>query len=185
MRKEEDKRRTEEFVVDVYMKYRSKLLRIAQKYVDTEEACEDVFHDAIICIINKADFLRGLPDPKLEAYLCLLMRGISIDRYRKEQKQYQMDMSDELINICFKSKNSAQGSSVEKINKVELDMMLSGLSEEDKMLLIGKYYLGLDVKELIEIFGGTSSSIRTKLCRIRKKVFNEWRSSELRMEDFL
>ena len=74
---------------------------------------------------------------------------------------------------------------MEAVGKVELAMMLKDISNEDLTLLIGKYYLDLDTKELAKICGITSTAARSRIHRARKRLLDEWKKNGLNMGDFI
>ena len=87
----------QEFIEALYTQYRGRLFRLVRTYISTPAAQEDVFHDVFVCIIQKAELLSKLPKPKLEAYLCLIARGVSVDYLRKNHCTEVVDLEDSVI----------------------------------------------------------------------------------------
>lgn len=172
------------FLETLYEQYKGIMLRTIRKYLGYSSSGEDVFHEAFIRIIKKADLLIDMPSNKLEAYILLVVRSVSIDHLRKTHRVVHVDTTDESILDLFYQQSLNAEPSIDQFNKVELSIMMQKLPLEDQMLLIGKYYLGLSTIELVQIIGGTSTGVRTKLHRAKKRIFEEWSNSGLKMEDF-
>lgn len=173
------------FLEDLYEKYRIPLLRIVRKYIGASNACEDVFHEVFIRIIKNAEKLYLFSEPKLEAYIFLVARGVSFDYLRKHYRHKQVDVADDDLLDHLIQQEQQELNALNAFDKIHLAEMVKSLPAEDQLLLIGKYYLGLDVNELVVITGGTPTAVRSKLHRAKKKAFQEWSQAGLSMEDFL
>ena len=175
----------QDFIEDLYEQYKMYLLGLVHRCICDENACEDVFHDVFLRIIRKAELLITLPKPKLEAYMCLMVRGISIDYLRKNHYADQVDLEDDIIFDFIEKQRIHQDhlSSVE--NKAMLAMILEDIPKEDQILLLGKYYLELNTKELTDIVGGTQTAVRSKVHRARQKLLAQWRKNGLNLGDFI
>lgn len=173
------------FIESIYENYKRPLLRIIYKHIGDYDACEDVLHEVFIRIIKDAETLSSFPKEKIEAYIYLIARWVSIDYLRRvyKERQINVDVDDTLLNSLISSNQTAT-KSFNPINKIDLKLLLSELSAEEQLLLIGKYYLNLSTEELINIVGGTSIGLRSKIHRAKKRVFNSWIQAGLHMEDF-
>ena len=173
------------FIEDLYNRYKLPLLKIIRKYIGNSDMCEDIFHEVFIRIIRKAKMLNQFPRPKLETYIFSIARGVSIDFLRKENKLVQIDIGDEDFLNILETNNQLKSRILNPLKKVELILMLETLPAEERLLLVGKYYLGLSIDDLAEILGYTSTAVRSKIHRAKKHVINEWSKSKLNMEDFI
>lgn len=172
------------FLEDLYDRYKNPVLKIVHKHIGDPNICEDIFHEIFIRIIRNAEMLYTLPKPKLEAYIFLIAKGVSIDHLRKKYKNMHVDMDDELLSLLA-GQQQIETSSFDAFEKINLTLMIKSLPVEDQILLVGKYYLGLSINDLVSIIGGTSTAIRSKLHRAKKKAFQEWTQSGLNMGDFI
>lgn len=175
---------SDSFIEKLYTNYRKVILSVIARYIGDQSFQEDVFHDIFIRILSKAEFLSTLPQHKLETYLLLMARGISIDFLRKNHLNKMSDLPDDIIIELVSLQRMSSGS-VESVDKVELSMMLGCISNEDLTLLIGKYYLNLDSKELANICGMTSTAVRSRIHRAKKQLLQEWGKAGLNMGDFI
>ena len=172
------------FLDELYDRYKRPLLKIVYKHIGDPNISEDLFQDIFIRIIKQAELLYTLPKPKLEAYIFLIAKGVSYDYLRKKYKNVEVDITDDVIESLGVEGKQLTPSGMDAFQKADLAMMLDSLPSEDKLLLIGKYYLGLSIDDLTSVVGGTRSSIKSKLHRARKRAFEEWTKSGISMEDF-
>ena len=172
------------FIEEIYSQYKLPLLRVIRKHLGNTSACEDVLHDVIIQIIGKTELLHSLPKYKMEAYIFLIAHGVSYDFLKKKYRHAEIDLTEDLIE-SISGKYLASPEPMDTFSRIELSVMLDGISEEDRLLLIGKYYLELSTKELQKLVGGTSTAIRSKIHRAKKKLLEQWRAMGLCLEDFL
>lgn len=184
MQRKPQNQKLQAFLEDLYDRYKNPVLKIVHKHIGDSDICEDIFHEIFIRIIRNAEMLYTLPKPKLEAYIFLIAKGVSIDYLRKKYKNMQVDIDDELLSILA-GQQKIETASFDAFEKINLTLMIKSLPVEDQILLVGKYYLGLSINDLVSIIGGTSTAIRSKLHRAKKKVFQEWTQSGLNMEDFI
>lgn len=173
------------FLENLYDRYKIPLLGLIHKYIGYSGEYEDIFHEVFIRIIRNAEMLCRLPQPKVEAYIFLIARGVSIDHLRKTHTSAQVDVADDFVLNLLEKRNSFKTSSFDPLKRVDLALMMENLPAEERVLLMGKYYLGLSTDELVEIVGGTPTGIRSKIHRARKRVFGEWTKSGLNIEDFI
>ena len=175
----------QDFIEELYDQYKVPLLCVIRKYIVAKDASEDIFQEVIVRIIQNAQMLSGLPRPKLEAYIFLVARGVSIDYLRSVSKKDEISIEiDYVLDLLSKDSQHAKNQS-DSIRKADLIIMMENIPTEEKILLIGKYYLGLSTKELANFVDGSPVAIRSKVFRARKKLFEEWTQAGLRMEDFL
>lgn len=172
------------FVEELYTNYKTVILSVVARYIEDRSFQEDVFHDIFIRILKKEDFLSTLSRPKLETYLLLMARGVSVDFLRRNHLNKRSDLPDDIIMELVTAQRRSFGA-VESVGKVELAMMLKDISNEDLTLLIGKYYLDLEAKELANICGITSTAVRSRIHRAKKRLLSEWKKNGLNMGDFI
>ena len=172
------------FIEGIYNDYRKILLRIISRYIADQDLRNDVYQDVFLQIIKRADFLLTLERPQLESYLLMMTRGTAIDYLKKNRYKEYVDLEDDvLIEIIEKQRRKALGACT-ATGKVELKMILEDVPADDLILILGKYYLGLSIDELAKLRGSNPATIRNRIHRIKKRISNKWRASNLRMEDF-
>ena len=171
------------FVETLYEEHRFLLLNTIRKHIGPSEDCEDVFHEVFIRIIENADFLSKFPKNKLKAYILLIAHGVSIDYLRRQYRNPEISFDDDIL-LNTVSTTEGLSKSYDDFNRIDLSLILESVSPEERILLLGKYYLGLSGNELANIVGASAIAVRSQLHRAKKKVFNEWTKSGLHLEDF-
>lgn len=168
---------------NLYNNYKIPILKIINRFVGSSSDCEDIFHEVFIRIIKKAETITTLPKRKQATYIYLIARGVTIDYLRNNHANDHVNLEyDAFIDLLDKN---AKSSPYNSFQKVDLSLMLDGISADEKDLLIGKYYLGLSTDELADLVGETPVAIRSKLLRAKRKVFSAWKQSGISMGDFL
>lgn len=175
----------DQFIESLYHGYRNLILKIAYKYVSNASVVEDILQDTFVQIIRKAEFLCSMERHKLEAYLILMVRGLSVDYLRKNHCGDQVDVTDETLLSMIGQQAITYEKTANEFNKAELFLMINKLPPEDQFLLIGRYYLEMSIRELVTYMGGTETGMRSKVLRARKRAFKTWKEYGLSMEDFL
>lgn len=171
------------FIESLYEEHRLLLLNTIRRYVGVSEDCEDIFHEVFIRIIENADNLIQFPANKLKAYILLIAYGVSIDYLRRKYRNPEICIDDDILfnTVC---KTDKKQDVYDPFNKVDLSLILDTIPQEQRVLLIGKYYLGLSGEELACLVGGSSVAVRSQLHRAKKKVLEEWKKAGLCLEDF-
>lgn len=177
--------KNQHFIEAVYSRYKVPLLCVIRKYIGSKDDCEDIFQEVIVRIIKNAELLIRLPQPKLEAYIFLIARGVSIDYLRTLNRKAEICLENDIVLDVLSRKNRQATTCPDSIRKADLFMMMEKMPADEKILLIGKYYLGLSINELNELVGGSQSALRSKIFRARKKLLEEWAQEGLILEDFL
>lgn len=175
----------EGFVEMLYVNYRAAIFSVIARYIGKPSEREDVFHDVFVKILRKAEFLSALPQHKLETYLLLMARGVTIDYLRKNDFYHQSDLPDDMIADLLHARKLRSSDRVDETDKIELSMMLQCIPPEDVTLLIGRYYLNLDSKELAEMCDITPTAVRSRVHRARKRLLEAWKETGLSMGDFI
>ena len=175
---------TSGFVEKLYADYKPMLLRTAYRYLEAEDLCEDMVHDAFLRIICNAGKLCDFAPNQLSSYLYTTVRNLCLDYLRMHNRITPFDMADETFLELLAKKRAQNNSQISELQRAELRMMLSQLPAEDRALLVGHYSQKLTSAELAQTFGCTDAGMRTKIHRAKKRMLDIWEQSGLRMEDF-
>ena len=173
------------FLESLYNQKRSMMLKVVCKYIHEPDMREDVFHEVFIRLIKCENKLRKMTSEKIDAFIILIIRYVAIDYYRKMHYDNTVTFENDVLLNIIARKEMETGQYVNTFRKVELAMMMQQLTEEERILIIGRYYLGLSTAELCEIIGGSPERIRTRLFRAKERLHVLWQQSGVKMEDFL
>lgn len=165
-------------------KHEKLILRVVQNQIKDGNLHEDVYQEACLRIFRKIHPLMDMSPEQQQAHIVLMTRYAAIDYYRSTQKSHFVDMDDETLYYLLHQKEDREKAGISAQAKSELKMLLNHLSPEDRLLIVGKYYLGYSIAELTSITGGSAAQVKTKLHRAKKRLAEKWMGEKMRMEDF-
>ena len=181
--KETDNKRV--FLNMLYCEYRTFMLQIARMYIKDMTICEDVVHTAFITLIRNEERIRSFTPAKIKAYIILAVRHASFDLLQKQRRMNLISLPDNVLTELVSRSIEMKSASITPYNTVELKMIVEQLSEEDQVLLVGHYIVGLNSNELADMLHCTSGALRMKLQRARKRAVELFTSQGLSFTDFL
>ena len=130
---------------------------ICGNYHDSEECTSEVFFYAA----KNYDRIKSLDSHKLESYLYLTAKHITLNHIRKEKKNMNSLSLDE------------QTENIEDFNAYEvadIKLCLEGLSADDRELLYMRYVLELDCGTISGCFGINETAARKRLQYARERL---------------
>lgn len=147
----------------------------ARKYINNDNASsiEDVIQDCVENLLKKIHTLKALNCCALTSYIVYTVRNTSINYLRREKikKSHISPSNNEESNIDLKNLDlNPESIYLNSEFSSETWRILSKLPERDMDLLKGKYFLGLNDRELAELIGCQPSSVRMLLTRARRNA---------------
>ena len=161
-----------EFIRSLYEEYEKLLFATALKTAPTFHDAEEIVQESLVRLIPKAATLRGLERCTLTAYVVSTVRNTSFNLIRKRNRQRAATQPLEDAHL----ENTPQpGLSFDELliaaeNRHRLADAWQYLTEADRMVLEGRYFLELSDDELARQFGCKPGSIRVKLTRARRNA---------------
>ena len=181
-----DDEESRQFFVDLYLRYRPIMFKIASRYVDSIEVAEDIIHDTMVKLIEKKDLLIAFDGCTLRTYVVYAIRNMSISfiRRRSREKERVTVLDDESYEISKLSDNAPSPEEVVLVNerKSEFIKVWKTLPEDVRELLAGKYILQMSNVELAEEFGCNPDSIRMKLTRARRMALEQFKEGVFELD---
>lgn len=181
-----DDEESRQFFVDLYLRYRPIMFKIASRYVDSIEVAEDIIHDTMVKLIEKKDLLITFDGCTLRTYVVYAIRNMSISfiRRRSREKERVTVLDDESYEISKLSDNAPSPEEVVLVNerKSEFIKVWKTLPEDVRELLAGKYILQMSNVELAEEFGCNPDSIRMKLTRARRMALEQFKEGVFELD---
>lgn len=108
----------------------------------------------------------------LSAFVCRIVRNITVDRIRKRTADKRrcdlVTLTDEL-GECLSDPADASFPDAAALDDA-LNRFLSTLSEEDRVLLVRRYFYGDPHNELAALTGLHASTVRVRLHRLRRRL---------------
>ncbi len=128
----------------------------------SKEEAEDILQDVFIKFWKLFDRLKNLEN--IKAYLLRMARNRLIDLKRRERNVKFVELDEEIFN--FKSEDHA-----EKIKKKEfVKKIMENLEEEEREIIILRFYENLKFREISEILSINENTLRVKYLRILEKI---------------
>lgn len=172
-----------QFFVDLYLKYRPIMFKVASKYIDDIDMVEDIIHDVMVKLIEKRDLLITFDGCTLRTYVVYSIRNMSISfirrRSREKERATTYDNESYEISNLYDDAPSPEEVVLVKERKSEFVKVWETLPEDVRELLAGKYILQMSNVELAEEFGCSPDSIRMKLTRARRMALERFKEGAL------
>lgn len=170
----------QQFMISLYEEYNRLMFSTAKKYVSDHYATEDIVQESLINLLKNIKKIMTLERCNLAAYVVCTVRNTSINHLKKERTKKK--------HIVFSPVEGSDAEispapSVEELLLLKeelhiLSSIMKQLSEEERILLDGRYLLGLSDEEVAEMIRCKPSSVRMKLTRVRRKVFAMMKQNE-------
>lgn len=129
--------------------------------VGNRQEAEDLTQETFLKLVESIPSYRQ--DSTLKTYLFSIAKHTLVDSYDKKSRRQRL-MEKIKRNLPFTK--YAQNS----FKHAELLMLLDHLTNEERELIILKYYLGFSYKEISEITNLSTSHVGVKLSRAKEKL---------------
>lgn len=168
-----DDENSRQFFINLYREYRSLMYNTALGFVKNPASAEDLVHDALVKLIEKENTITKLERCTLTSYIVYTIRNLSKNYLRRQNLEHQYFIEADISDNEFRAvDNTPLPEEVMLMSEQRADFIKiwNTLPRDTKILLEGKYILGLSDEELAAEFGCNSNSIRMKLTRARRQV---------------
>ncbi len=151
--------------------------RLIGKPEDVEDVAQDVF-------LRLYYSLGQLSSPELfDRWLYRLTVNAAYDYMRKSKRRKESrmaDLSEAQMVMADASAGEVKGRKDEQQSTMRdfVHWLLSGVSEQDRILLMLKEVEGLSIKELEQIYGANESALKVRLFRARQRVLKAFDKSQ-------
>jgi RNA polymerase sigma-70 factor (ECF subfamily) len=146
--------------------------------VRSRELAEDIFQETFVKAIMTIKQGRYTENGKFRAWINRIAHNLIIDNYRQEKNE-QIISNDECEVDLFNNHKLSDGTIEDEMIKSQILMdvkkLIEYLPENQKEVLLLRYYQDLSFKEIADI---TGVSINTALGRMRYAILNMRRLAE-------
>ncbi|MDR0231151.1 MAG: sigma-70 family RNA polymerase sigma factor [Dysgonamonadaceae bacterium] len=146
--------------------------------VRNTELAEDIFQETFVKAILTIKQGRYTENGKFRAWISRIAHNLIIDNYRQEKNE-QMISNDEFEVDLFNNQKFSDGTIEDELVKdqimADVKKLIEYLPDNQKEVLILRYYQDLSFKEIADI---TGVSINTALGRMRYAILNMRRMAE-------
>lgn len=159
-----------EFFARLVDRYKDRVFALVIGLLKQKEDAEEITQDIFVKIF------RALPKfqrkAKFSTWLYRIAYNECISRLRKK-KVYMMSVENTNTNGLVSYQESSEQWQEAELQSKLLQKALNKLAESERALVHYFYFEDLTVDEICQINGLTASNVKTKLFRIRKKLFKE------------
>lgn len=157
------------YMLWLYEKFGALMLATAKQFVSDQSDCEDIIQDALISLLKKVHTLRNLRNCVLTSYIVATVRNTAINHLKQQNVEIEHTISIEDYFPEVESKAPSLDDMVILIErKAQLSKIWCMLPEKHRILLEGRYILGIPDEELAKQLHCKPSSVRMKLTRARR-----------------
>ncbi len=154
------------FLEELYRDYRKLMLWTARFYIENEQDQADVVHDSLVRMIGKVHTLRTLDRAELAGYVTATVRHAACNFLRQEQLHRRRSSL-----LWTDGVDHGEEDMIARLDARALLVALGKkLTEEERLLLEGKFLLGKTDEELARLLHCRPDSLRMKLTRARRSL---------------
>ena len=160
--------RNESAIKETTKKYSAYLSKIANNILFNPEDTKECVNDTYLAAWN------SMPENKpsvLSTYLGKIARHISIDLYRRKNRQkryaseYALSLSE--LEDCFAGDDTLEKVFDGKLLEEAINTFIHALPTDARKVFIGRYYFFDSIKSISNYCGISESSVKTMLYRLR------------------
>ena len=161
--------------------YRKRILGTISRLIGRPEDVEDVAQDVFLRLYFSLTQLRTAE--VFEPWLYRLTVNACYDYLRRQKRRHESRMSDlseqqVLMADAVAGGKADQDDQYHRGVREFVNTLLSGVSEEDRILLMLKEVEGLSLKELEQIYHVKENALKVRLFRARQRVLKAYESSK-------
>ena len=156
-----------EYMLWIYQEYHRLMFFTVKKYISNPADQEDIVQDSLERLIKKAPQIRTLDRFALTTYIVSTVRNTAINFLKRAKK------SPACTDQIDESGHAMSPDPIASLyHKFQLKSVWALLTEEERILLEGKYIIGYSDAELSERLNCRCSNIRMKLTRARRRALS-------------
>ena len=150
----------------IYNAVMQTLFRISYRIVNDEEAAEDIVHDSLIKMTEKAMVFPSMNDAKY--WLIRVVKNASLNyakRKGRERKAYEKALYEDKRKQDSGEVDLLKAEAIKKAKEA-----LNQLPEKLRMVLILREYADLNYKEIGRVLGITEGNVKVRVFRAREQL---------------
>ena len=151
-------------------KHKNLVFSIVLKILNNREDAEEIAQDTFVKAYQSLKSFEK--KSKFSTWLYRIAYNTAISKTRKKKIE-TVAMDDHLITNYSTDEITANINRLEENEQIRLmEKVMTGLPEEDHLLITLFYKADHSIEEISEIMGLTQSNVKVRLHRIRKKMYN-------------
>lgn len=153
--------------------------RIAACVLSSSEDAEECFNDALLAVWNSIPPNRPA---SLSAYICRITRNIALNRRKSATCRKRGGAEEPLpfaeLEECLPDRADITATDSAEISAV-IDRWLAQQTKKTRLLFVGRYFEGAELKELAAMFGMSEPAAKSALHRARLSLRRELEAAEI------
>jgi len=149
-------------VQELYVKFHKELLTYCTAMTKQRAAGEDLVQETYLRAFTHWDDVEDLSTNQCRAWLYKTARNLFIDQVRKQSREAP-DGENRLTLASFE----------EDLSEAAVAQLIARLPETERALFTMRYFEGYNARELGEIFGLPSATVRSRLASAKKRL-KDW-----------
>ncbi|MCM1036671.1 MAG: sigma-70 family RNA polymerase sigma factor [Bacteroides sp.] len=161
-------------------RHQGRLLSYIMQLTGNRQQAEDIFQETFVKAIMTIRQGGYVESGKFGAWLSRIARNLFIDQFRQERAEPTMSTDDADVDILNRkelSEQTIEDGMIDLQIRDDVRRLITLLPEQQREVLVMRYYQGLSFKEIAE---QTGVSINTALGRMRYAILNLRRISRER-----
>ncbi len=154
----------------LFKKYGRQLFYYICKIIRDPKLQEDALQESFYIISKNYNKFRDLDSGETLSYLYMIVKTTSYKIYNREKNIHtNIEFNDDFLNSASDESDIDNVIAAADL-KSALNQAISQLKEDDKNLIIMRYYLDLSVKEIAELISVKENTISQKILRAKRRL---------------
>jgi len=152
-------------------RHKDKVFAFILSKIKNYNLAHDVFQDTFIKVINSLKKGKYNEEGKFVPWVMRIAHNLVIDYFRRQTKMRKIAPTDDfnIFDVIGNEDQNIEEKMIENQIHADLKKLIDHLPEEQKEVLVMRYYKDLSFKEIAE---STGVSINTSLGRMRYAIIN-------------
>jgi RNA polymerase sigma-70 factor (ECF subfamily) len=161
--------------------YRKRILGTIARLIGRPEDVEDVGQEVFLRLYFSLDQLRT---PEVfEPWLYRLTVNAAYDYLRRQRRRNEArmaDLSEQQVVLADAVASGKRDNEEQRHKRTRelVEILMSSVSEQDRILLTLKEIEGLSLKELEKVYGVNENALKVRLFRARQRILKAFEASE-------
>lgn len=169
------------YMLELWENYNALMLAKAQQFCRDLSLCDDVVQTSLMYLIPKAPLLQSLEERARVCYIVTTVKNTAIlaQRRQKQAAAHEVTYDNQEFDVLPDPSIDLEKQFIAKETSQEILSIMQLLSDTDRALLCGKYFIGNSDRELAEQLDCTPAALRMRLTRARRKLYTLLKQANL------
>ncbi len=162
--------RSEKAIIELSNKYEPVCMKVSMNVLNNKQDAEECVNDSYLAVWNAIPPEK--PNP-LIAFLCKIVRNISINRYKynsMKKRNSNYDLCLEELEDCVSDSACTEDNVSASELSGYINDFLESLNETNQMLFVRRYWFMDSYADLSTLTGFKEGAIRTRIARIKNDL---------------